>query len=229
MDIREIKIGTKLELEIINHEDMKLGMTHASQLLEIVNAESLTILNPIHESKYAFIALGTRIRITFFQEKLNSLFFFTATIEHKETRGNFLLLHIHVLSPLQKLQRRNYYRFDCNLNARYRVVPDGSNNPSEDREPAQFVNALTRNISGSGACIVAEEELSDTDHLDVEISLSETTVVKARCKVIRVTEIEASKGKKFEIGLYFTKIPAKGQDDIVKFIFERQRETLKRI
>lgn len=229
MNIREIAIGTKLELEVLTNQDQKIGLTHMSQMIELIDSQNVAILCPIHESKYVFITLGTRVRIAFFHEKHNSLFFFTAVIRHKETKGNILLLYVNITSELQKLQRRNYFRFDCNLDAKYRIFVEENevNVTGEKTIPPEFKNALTRNISGSGACIVIEEELLKSALLEVVIKLNENTSVSAKCKVIRVTEIAASKGKKYEIGLYFIKLTSKGQDDVIRFIFERQRETLK--
>jgi c-di-GMP-binding flagellar brake protein YcgR len=230
MKIEDIPIGTRLELEIINREGIKIGLIHISQLLDMPNNENVIISCPIYESKYVFIALGTSVRLTFFNEKLNCLLFFTGILIHKENKENILRLHVSITSGLQKLQRRNYYRFDCNLAARYRIMNelDKAEANASESTLSEFKNALTKNISGSGACIVVDDELLTGTSLEVDIYLSQNLPVKAKCKIIRVKEIQASKGKKYEIGLFFMELTKKGQDDVVKFIFERQRELLKK-
>lgn len=230
MRIQEVKIGTRLELEIINREGLKIGLTYISQLLEISNSESIIISCPIYESKYVFIALGTNVRIAFFNERISSLFFFTGVISHKENKDHILLLHININSELQKLQRRNYFRFDCNLAARYRIIPElkSTETTAENSVLPEFKTALTRNLSGSGASIVVEEAPIKGSSVEVDIFLSEKLPVKAKCKIVRITEIPARKGKNYEVGLYFLELSKKDQDDVVKFIFERQREVLKK-
>lgn len=230
MRIEDAPVGTRLELEIINKEGIKLGLIHISQFIEIPNHENVIISCPIFESKYVFIALGTTVRLTFFNEKLNCLLFFTGIITHKENKENILRLCINITSELQKLQRRNYYRFDCNLDAKYSIISElkKEETNTSDIPPPEIKTALTKNISGNGACIVVDDELLNGANLEVDIFLSKNLPVKAKCRIVRVSVIPSSRGKKYEIGLFFMELTKKGQDDVVKFIFERQRELLKK-
>ena len=64
MDIQEVKIGTRFELELINSLGEKKSQTYISQLVETSTKSDLLVLCPIFESKYVFIATGSNIRIT---------------------------------------------------------------------------------------------------------------------------------------------------------------------
>ncbi|MCX8129309.1 MAG: flagellar brake domain-containing protein [Clostridia bacterium] len=229
MNIREIVIGTRLEVELINSLGEKTGQTYVSQLIDIVNNEDALILCPIYESKFVFIAQGSNMRSLFMHDKYG-LMSFTAVVTNKEKKGNILLLHIKLTSEIEKIQRRKYYRFDCNLNALYRI--HNETDPAQENSPvpesAEFKKAITRNLSGNGTCIVVSENIPKGSFVEVQVFLSDNNPIKAVCIIMRNSEIHTSKEKKYELGLYFKKISAKDQDSVVKYIFDQQRLQLKR-
>lgn len=230
MLIEKIKTGTRLELEIITPEGQRLGLTHISQFIEVVNPTNILISCPIFESKYVFIALGTPLRLTFYHESAGTLFTFTGNLLHKQNKDQILMLQIALTSPIQKLQRRNYYRFDCNLSAKYRVLENTNSTESlsSSDETPEYHLAITKNISGNGASIVSEEEMVRGVTLEVVIQLHSAVSVKTKSTVMRVSEVTVAKGKKCEFGIYFNELTKKDQDEIIKYIFERQRELLKK-
>jgi c-di-GMP-binding flagellar brake protein YcgR len=83
--------------------------------------------------------------------------------------------------------------------------------------------AFVKNISGSGACLILDEEPDRDKVLDVTITLNPASSIRVFAKIIRIIKNE----KKFEVGVHFIKLSPHDSDILVKFIFEQQRILLK--
>lgn len=237
MNIFEVKLGTRLEIDLINSLGEKIGKTYISQLMEIVDRHSIIMAAPIHESRLMFIPNGTRVRAVFLHEKYG-LLSFEGVITHKEKNENILALHAEISTGFVKIQRRQYFRLECSLNGKYRLVAEsatsdetkgGTQEKDETVKGSQqdFKKALTKNISGSGACIVIQEDIPKDSVIELVLFITPETTVNAVCKVVRSKSIETSAGKKYSLGLLFIEIPKKDQDIVIKYIFDKQRQLLK--
>lgn len=224
MEVRDLKIGTRLELEILDGDGKRIGNTYVSQVLEPVKDRSLIISAPIYESRLIYVPVNGIVRITFLHSR-NGLQGFNALVTSREQRGNLSVLCVQAETQPEKIQRRTHYRLDCTLDAEYGIYSD---NPDKEIDQTLYKHALTKNISGSGTCLVVREDIAKNMLLDVRISFSETVKIRAVCRVIRCTPLETEKISRYEIRLQFTDITALDQDYIIKYIFEEQRRLLKK-
>jgi c-di-GMP-binding flagellar brake protein YcgR len=227
MNINDVKLGTRLDFELINSLGEKIGQSYVSQLVEVVDNEHILIACPIHESRLMLILPGTRTRMLFLHV-MHGLISFTGAISGKEKRDNLLLLRVKMEGTFERLQRRKYFRLDCFLNASYRILPEEMQGEDTPKEQSVVKKTISRNLSGNGAGIVTEEELPKGTRLETEIKLTESSTIKVICKVVRCILMEGVKGKKYDIGLYFTHVSAKDQELLIKFIFDQQRLLLKK-
>jgi c-di-GMP-binding flagellar brake protein YcgR len=233
MNILGTKLGTKLELELVNSLGQKIGQTYISQLIDIFDEKSIAISAPIHESRLMLINNGTKIRIIFLHHKLG-LVCFCGTVTNKEKTENLVLFNIKIDTELEKIQRRNYFRLDSLLNAEYFVisteaVEDGSQTDlSAAPLDKEYKKAIAKNLSGSGACIVVGEDIPKGALIEAKIYFTKDSSIKAKFKVIRNKPIEANREKKYELGLHTAQISVKDQDAVIKYIFDQQRVKLKK-
>lgn len=222
MTPQDIQIGTRLELEFLNRNGEKTGNTYVSQLLEQLVDNCMVISAPIFEARLTFIPLQAQLRLTLMHHKYG-LLGFTVLVTGKEFRGNIAVLIVQPESELVKIQRRTHYRLDCLADV---LVWLGEKDPNADSNAA--FKAFTKNISGSGVCIVTEADIPKGSKVEIELSLVGSVRVIAKCIVIRNTRFEVKKSKSYEIGLHFTDISQKDQDSLIKYIFEQQRVYLKK-
>lgn len=222
MNATDIKIGIRLELEIINSLGERIGQPYVSQLIDVSDKNKVLIAAPIHESRLMLITNGTRVRIIFLHQN-QGLLSFEGVISKKDKKDNIFIFGIDILSDFEKIQRRKYFRLDSILNAKYRVLLE----PKSEETPPVYKKAFTRNLSGNGSGIAIGEELKKNTLIELEISISKDVFIKIEGKVIRCTELPSQREKKFECGLYFTKISQKDQDILIKYIFDQQRMMLK--
>ncbi len=221
MKPNEVQPGTRLELELLNKDEERIGSTYVSQLLETLEEDCLVISSPIFEARLIFVPLQAHIRLNFMHSKYG-LLGFSAIVIKREHRDNIAVLIIQPQGELIRIQRRNHFRMDHVANAFVWISEKGD---KEDRNSA--AKALTKNISGSGLCIVTEIDIPKNTEINIEFNLSESTKISAKCIVIRHDTFEIKNKKNYELGLYFTKLFPKDQDSIIRYIFEQQRVKLK--
>jgi len=223
MEVRDLKTGARLELEILGNNGDRIGNIYISQVLEPVKDSNLVIAAPIFESRLIYVPVNSKVRITLYHKRYG-LLGFIAIVTSREQRGNLSVICIQAETQLEKIQRRRYYRLDCTLNVEYSIYLD---NITQEIDQPPYRKALTKNISGAGASMVVGEEIMKNTLLKIRISLSETSKVSAICNVLRCVPLEFSQVPKYELGLYFTDITYQNQDKIIKYIFEQQRRLLK--
>lgn len=219
---KEIQIGTRLELELLSRKGEKIGNTFISQLLEHQEGNCMVISVPIFEARLIFISVQAQLRLTFIHNKYG-LLGFTALVTAREFRGKIAVLIIQPDSEIIKIQRRTHYRLDCMADV---LVRRSEKNSKAGKETA--IKAFTKNISGSGLCIITTTDIPKKSEVDIELSLADNIHINAKCLVIRNIEFEVKKSKSHEIALHFTDISQKDQDSLIKYIFEQQRMQLKK-
>ena len=223
MKLGELQTGTRFEFEFWDNTGEKAGITYVSQLLEPAMDMDMVISTPISEARLVFVPLNGKVRLTFFHRKY-SLLSFVAVVEAKESRGNISILKVKALSQPEKIQRRKHYRLDCLLGSELRIMtglPDNAPGTGS-------VKASVKNISGSGASVVTDANIPAKAILELFVSLSPSTVVRALSIVMRSKTVEVKKSVSYELGLNFTEISPKDQDLIIKYVFEQQRVLLKK-
>lgn len=228
MTIFEVSIGTKLEVEIANQYDSKPNQVFISQLLDIIDEKNIVIAAPIFESRLVFIPVGSKIRIVLFHGKYG-LLSLPLAVSSISRNNNIVSYNAVIEGSFEKIQRREHYRLECFISTEYRLIPE--HNIREWKNPGSTENELKKvvlkNISGSGACIVTDDEVSKDSHLELHIRINNELTIKALCRVLRTAKIETAKTLKYELGVHFDKINPKDQDLIIKYIFDQQRLLLK--
>jgi c-di-GMP-binding flagellar brake protein YcgR len=236
-NIKGIKIGTRFELELVNSLGEKVGQTYISQLIDSLDGDKIAIATPIRGSRVLFIPIGSTARLYFLDKKLG-LLSLLVKLESKMDSGNIQCIVAHAESDIEKIQRRKYYRLDCNLTVYYRICEDTETAQSlkaEIRKPLEndsaepkYKKGLTKNLSGSGLCIITEEMLQKYSTLEVILWINDACYVRTVCSVMRASEIVTPREKKYEMGLHIDDITEGGQNQIIKYVFEKQKELLKR-
>src|SRR5690349_6741353 len=115
-----LNVGTKIELELIDRNEQKIGQTYISQVLDVLSDGTIMIAAPIHESRLTLILNGTLVRIVFL-DNIHGMLSITATIASKNKNGNVSAFCIKPISECKKIQRRQFFRFDYILPVVYSI------------------------------------------------------------------------------------------------------------
>lgn len=229
MNANEIKIGTKFEIEILaDSKNSTSSPTYTSQLIDVIDAKTLSISAPMSEGRFKYLTIGLSICIYFLNDN-QDLLFFKASVKGSRKNGPLDAFDVIISSDVSKIQRRRFYRLDAALSCQYLILGEQLLSTDklefEEVNQAELKSAFTKNISGSGCCcLVLDAPLTIGSVLDITINLEDTASIRVLAQVIRSIDLHS---KKYEVGMNFIKISPRDSDILTKFIFEKQRLMLK--
>ena len=227
MEISELQIGTKLELELRDEEGKKLDQSLISEFEWLVDPKTLMIAAPIHEGEIYPLRNGTIINIYFVHKagKEYELYSFNAIISGREMSEKIALLKIGVISEIERIQRRQYYRLGCSMPVKFRVVESMSEIVNGS---IPFRKTIASNLSGGGICLLLEDRLEVGKLVECEIATEENKEVRFFGKVIRYDNSQLDGRFKYEAGIAYIKINNNDREAVVKYIFNEQRKLRKK-
>lgn len=229
MDAKDIKVGTKLEIEIpeFNKKNEQSTTSYISQLVDVVDERTISIVSPMSEGRLKFLSNNLSIIIYYLNERQELLYFKGVVKGHKKN-GALDVFDVAIASEFNKIQRRRFYRLDTVLNCKYMVIEKqliSTDRLEFDKLDEDILKpAFTKNISGSGFCMVFDEPLESGTVLDIAVNLEESAIIRVIAQVIRTIN---QKNKKYEVGLHYLKISPRDSDILTRYIFEKQRQILK--
>lgn len=223
MKASELDIGTKLEIQIVDNEDKPLiNNLLVSEIESVEQDGSICVMTPIHEGKYLMVHIGVRMKI--YTNVKNDYFIFTAKLTKRQKKGNLQVFILTVEKEIEKIQRRQFFRLDCNLKVEYREV-----NIEGDKiiPKTRFIESITRDISGNGLCIASNDIVNKHTILECDLEIKEKRIIFIGT-VVRIIKKETESNLKYGIGIEFTKIQNRDREMIVGYIFEEQRKLRKK-
>jgi c-di-GMP-binding flagellar brake protein YcgR len=231
MNAKNMIIGSKIEIRLFDNLYQKSDYVYVSQLLDIIDEKNIIAAYPIHESRLLFIPNGAKVEVVIIQKK-HGLFSFIGTVVSKSNKDNVASMQIQIETEIIKIQRREFFRLTCFLDVRYRILSDPSqeNNPESgsSKTSQEFMKAMTSDLSGSGVCIITDTALPEGSLIELEIKLDDVTTVKAAGNIIRSYRDENQRKTKFKNGIHFVGLSKADRDQIIKYLFNLQRELLKK-
>ncbi len=222
MRYRQIGLGTKIELELYDSNGDKVRPVLVSQYETYdEKTNQMEIHVPFHEGRIYPVHSGTIMDVIF--SKDSETYSFKAQAVNRETQNGIAILNIKPVSSIEKIERRSFFRMNCTLEAEYRVI---ETLPIEDTGQEPFFKTTTRDISGGGVCLVTDSKLKAGTMLEAYLKLGR----KVRFMGIVARSIEVrEKGKiVYDTGLEFKMIENRDRERIISFVFETQRDRLKK-
>jgi c-di-GMP-binding flagellar brake protein YcgR len=151
------------------------------------------------------------------------------TARYKE--GNLFFLEILMLGEPAKVQRREFYRYKCSLNAKLRVISDKEYEtgvPEDTTLPEELLDwgdAKILDISGGGARLVQKVDLEKNEVVKLKFAvtvLDEVLFFNLFARILGST-VYRGRADLYEQRLEFMKITQENRDKIIRYIFENER------
>ena len=230
--------GNKIELKAIGKvwmdDDSRTKKIHLSKITDVLSEDRIEVLMPMDKGKLVLLPVDGEYSLCFYSAR--GLFQCYGRIIDRYRSNNVYILVLDLLSNLQRLQRREYYRFSCALELRSRIFSEeeveairrnwglllGTNKPLQ--------RSVIVDISGGGLRFVANFQYDEGStiycsyRLPGNINNVENEMV---CTVLRVQELENRPGL-YEHRIQYTYIDETSREDIIHFIFEEERKIRKK-
>lgn len=226
-----ISIGNKIELvkldQVIKNDKNK--KVYVSKIYDILSEKTLQIAMPIYEGKIVPLPVDEKYTACFYTDK--GLLQCNVIITSRYKSGNLFFLEVMLLGTLSKVQRREFYRYNCRIDAKMRVVsddefttgmPDNLDIP-ESELPWDAVRIL--DISGGGAKIAARHHLERNEVVKIKFMvaiLDEYIGFNLFARILASSPLQ-NRTDLYEQRLEFMKITQEERDKIIRFIFESER------
>lgn len=226
-----ISIGNKIELvkldDIIRNEKNK--KVYVSKIFDILPGNKLQIAMPIFEGKIVPLSVSEKYSACFYTDK--GLLQCNVIITSRYKEGHMFFLEVLILGQLEKVQRRQFYRYVCKLNAKIRVVSDEEYETGKpdfeviSEDDLEWNDAKLMDISGGGAKIYQKQFLEKNEIVKLKFVLSVEEYnfrLSLFARVLSSVYVQ-NHSEIVEQRLEFLKITKDERDNIIKYIFESER------
>jgi len=223
MKITDLQTGTKLELQIYDDSGRTIKPAFSSKFEFAPDEGSAVIDSPMREGNIYPVRIGWNMDVYFTMK--DDLYKFNSSVLQRWANGNLSFLKIAVLGDIHKIQRREYFRFECNVPVKYRIIKHTTND-GDDKEPMK--PCVTKDLSGGGLCLRIKEEVERNTFIEGEVDLGPERKIPFVGEVVRVDILDGEKKYKYEIGVLFKKIEKNDKENIIRFIYSEQRRLRRR-
>ncbi|SFR95931.1 flagellar brake protein [Anaeromicropila populeti] len=242
-------IGDKIELyKDKEYSEDQIRKKYVSQFLDFEEDEKIKIAMPIESGRLVPLSIGDVYKMLFYTD--NGMYQCQGKIVDRFREKNIFFLVVELLTDLERFQRREFYRFECVLNGRCRMISKEeellleklqTSEVSLEQLNAQYQAVLADmesqwndvvfiNLSGGGAKFNSRTRYESGNKLIVqmEIPINNVPVQFELRALIVASEAMFNRSGFYETRIKFLKIGKKEREDIIKFIFEEERRQRQR-
>lgn len=244
-----IQIGDKLEVKQVDEKGnpIESAKIYVSQVLDFFEDNMISIAAPMKKGMIVILDKGSNYKLYFYTMK--GLYQCNCTMLQTYRENNMVIALVKIISILEKIQRRQYYRLECVHEITYRVITEEESklqdkramglfaNPSEKSEIRKklaklnhsWIRASIIDLSGGGCRFTSEQELKQGDRVVIRFDFFKKNQLK---KLNLYSDIIISRKIVDRVGFYehraeFSLISENDRDDLIKYIFEQERKLRK--
>ncbi len=230
--------GNKIELKAIGKvwmdDDSRTKKIHLSKITDVLSEDRIEVLMPMDKGKLVLLPVDGEYSLCFYSSR--GLFQCYGRIIDRYRSNNVYILVLDLLSNLQRLQRREYYRFSCALEMCSRNLVEEEVNAVANKSPLYLQpnlpikRSVIVDISGGGLRFMSNQKYEPGSMLYISYNLligGERKKYELIGKVLLVKELENRAGT-YEHRVQYVNMERGAREEIIRFIFEEERKNLKR-
>lgn len=226
--------GDKIEMVAVTHKmagDGSETKKYYSSVYEILSEDALEIMMPMEKTKLVLLSVDTEYDMVFYGA--TGLYQCSARITDRYKTNNVYILVVELTSNLRKYQRREYYRFSCVLDMGTRSLDDEEIKaleavyPEDLQEDLPLKRSVIVDISGGGLRFMSNHRYEPDTLIYCSYYLTKGGKRKKYNvvgKVLAVQELMNKPGT-FEHRVQYYNLDVGTREEIIKFIFEKERES----
>lgn len=206
-----LQVNQLIEIEIEREKNSgELVKELYSSRIEDKDNDTLTIAYPLKNGYPVPIRNNEEIKIKIIYKQ--DAYIGEVTVI-SQTASPILLLKVTKPKKMVKIQMRNWVRHPCFMPVNYVVLSEG---------PTVY-KANSLDISGGGMLLQTKHDWAVNTSLYIEFTL-DNCLIKANSKVVRSTPMD----KEYKTAIEYEKMLEREREQIVRFIFQKQRELLRK-
>lgn len=247
-----LSIGDKVHIRQVDHSGKPIRniQPYVSQLVDFDDTKAIHISAPIVNNQIYLLESNRRYNLCFYTGK--GLYQCTCEVIEKCKDNNIVILKVMLISDLEKLQRRQYYRLEMLHEIDYRLVSkeeeqierlmrqlmqseiansvevDNLKKKLKELDHSWETTTIT-DLSGGGTRFNSKKIHQPGDKLKIRLDF----ITSGHLKKLIIDSVIVSASKLINLpGVYeyrveFMNIRKKDRDDLIKYIFEQERRRRK--
>ncbi len=234
MDSR-ISIGNKIELEKIESrlsiDPDRKSTIYVSQVLDEAPNDRIYAAMPMKGGTIVPLAVGDCFDATFYTNL--GLHNCQVKITGRYRKGGFFLMELEMQSPLDKVQRRQFFRLESRKPIKYRIIEgeelemiQAGNAFFPDENALQWKDAVMIDLSGGGIRFVSAYKEQKGSFIEVQFDIEyneQVEVVYAYADLLR-SERNPNNTTIYDQRIMFWKMDNGMREKIIHYIFSEQRK-----
>lgn len=235
-----VRLGDKIKIILVEgEENRERKASYNSRIVEIMDSNRIKASMPIVNGKYVVLDSLKQYNIEFITKK--GMFECQARIVRRFKEKMKFFVVFEIMSELEKLQRREFYRLECVFDIKYRRSLEGNIYAKENEDDQEVAlgyekrktpwhAAIVTNISGGGARFNSREALRKGENVLLKMHLKFDDGegdYEIPAKVIHSAEVP-NRPDIFEARVQFTDITTKDREAVIRFVFDEERRIRRR-
>ncbi len=234
MDNR-LSIGDKIELEKIetrlSADPNKRPEKYNSQILDEAPNDRIYAAMPVRGGTIVPLSVGQKLTATFFSN--GGLQRCEVVVTGRYKKDGLFLVELDQTTTLQKVQRREFFRYECRKQIQYRIIEgeekemiQSGNVCFPDGQDIKWKDAVMLDLSGGGIRFVSafkeEKEAFIEVRFDIEHN-EEVEILYVFAEILR-SERNPNNTSIYDQRSMFWKIDNGMREKIIRYIFDEQRK-----
>lgn len=229
--------GNRIELQTYSGsftDSSNERKSYASKVYDILSEEKIDVMMPMEKGQLQLLPVDGTYNVVFYSDK--GLFQCTGRVADRYRSNNMYILTLELTSPLSKLQRREYYRFSCAINFKFRNLTEEEDLSIKDSpyfsldSESPMEKGMIVDISGGGIRFISSQRYLENSRIFIIYQLPQKGTLKDYKiigQILRTRELENKQGS-FEHRVKYTNIDEDDREDIIHYIFEEERKMMRR-
>ncbi|MDD3364041.1 MAG: flagellar brake domain-containing protein [Syntrophomonas sp.] len=214
MQAKDFRINQLIEISV---DEEGTDYKFMASRIEEVTAEHLHVAVPMRKGELLPLRVRQHLNINMFFKGKSFVFKTVIVARHLDP---FPVLVVVKPDKFVEIQRRQWVRVPTKLAMRFRAISSGKNEKPYVGE--------TVDISGGGLLFVTLDPVEEGQMVELEIALPGPTPLFCKAKLLRILEKPKKEGATSKVILEFTEISEGQRDRIISYIFEKQREWIRK-
>lgn len=209
--------------------------SYQSRVIDVLSDDRVEISMPMEKSKLILLPVDAEFDLYFYTD--SGLYQCYARVVDRYKNNSLYVLVFDLISNLRKHQRREYYRFSCALEMNSRQLQEeeeaalaGDSHGGDVLTPQlPLKSSVIVDISGGGLRFVANYAYEPQSMILCKYSLLVHGESKEYNLVGKVLSVRALENRKdaYEHRVQYVNVDAAEREEIIKYIFDEERKTLK--
>ena len=233
---RYVTPGDRLEMRSVEEVTLPDGTqgirTYQSEVFDVQQDGKVLIAMPMDKTKLVLLPVDGEYDVCFFS-KAGMVHANVRILDRQKLQNNYVLI-TEIISDLRKYQRREYYRFNCVIEAGVKVI-----SKEESDTIGKGLDHLVSDIgmeagiivdiSGGGLRFVSKQEYQVGECIYLKFRLpieDKKRAFRMAARVVSGKEMQRKNGE-YETRVKFLTVDATTREEIIKYIFDEERKIRK--